>query len=144
MKKLVYDIRELPEGNTTIGRSIDPDELELGAFESVRLEPIELNVRIQKTDHVISISGKSEGRYQYECSRCLKVFHESFEIKVEHSRSTEDLETAYSGKLDIGEMIREEILIGVDERPLCEPDCKGLCAGCGADMNEEICKCNPV
>ncbi|NLA05033.1 MAG: DUF177 domain-containing protein, partial [Firmicutes bacterium] len=25
--------------------------------------------------------------------------------------------------------------------PLCKPDCRGLCPGCGVDLNETTCSC---
>lgn len=143
MNELVFHTRELPEGITSVERLFEAESFGWDEFASILPDPVELSIRIQKTEHIISISGKSSGRYQYECSRCLKDFRESFEIPVEQKWSTEDLETTNSGRLDLGAKIREDILINVDERPLCEIDCKGLCAGCGADLNNEACRCSP-
>ena len=29
----------------------------------------------------------------------------------------------------------------MDTKNLCSPDCKGLCPGCGANLNHEACRC---
>jgi uncharacterized protein len=28
-------------------------------------------------------------------------------------------------------------------KPLCRPDCKGLCPQCGLNLNDEACSCAP-
>ena len=38
------------------------------------------------------------------------------------------------GQLDLAPMVREEVLLGVPDAPLCRPDCPGLCPMCGADL----------
>ncbi|MCX5681113.1 MAG: DUF177 domain-containing protein [Candidatus Omnitrophica bacterium] len=43
--------------------------------------------------------------------------------------------------MDVGEDIREEIILGFPDKVLCAEECKGLCAGCGANLNNEKCQC---
>jgi uncharacterized protein len=38
--------------------------------------------------------------------------------------------------LDLREALRQYILISEPVKPLCNPDCAGLCPVCGADLNE--------
>jgi len=33
--------------------------------------------------------------------------------------------------------LREEVILATPLAPLCRPDCKGLCAVCGRDLNLE-------
>ena len=40
-----------------------------------------------------------------------------------------------SGKVDISPRIRDAVLLGIPQHPLCKPDCKGLCPVCGANLN---------
>ncbi len=55
----------------------------------------------------------------------------------------EDLNTAYyrDHVLDLGDMLREQFYLALPMRPLCRPDCQGLCPQCGADRNVEACQC---
>ena len=48
----------------------------------------------------------------------------------------------YSGEdLDLGPLVREQALLSLDSLPLCSEDCRGLCVGCGANLNREACSC---
>jgi len=43
--------------------------------------------------------------------------------------------------LEIGERVRQLILLALPLKPLCRPDCRGLCPLCGQDLNEGECGC---
>jgi uncharacterized protein len=43
--------------------------------------------------------------------------------------------------LDLTEAVRQALVTQLPMRPLCRPDCAGLCARCGADLNEGPCGC---
>lgn len=44
-------------------------------------------------------------------------------------------------ELDLGDIIREELVLAVPAWPVCRPDCRGLCPRCGTDLNESVCTC---
>lgn len=44
-------------------------------------------------------------------------------------------------QIDLVAVVRETILIDLPDAPLCRADCRGLCATCGADLNEATCGC---
>ena len=44
--------------------------------------------------------------------------------------------------LDLGEAIREEVILSQSLLALCQPHCKGLCPSCGINLNEERCECS--
>jgi uncharacterized protein len=44
-------------------------------------------------------------------------------------------------QLDTEPLLIELIQLAVPSRPLCRPDCRGLCPQCGADRNNEPCRC---
>jgi uncharacterized protein len=39
-------------------------------------------------------------------------------------------------------LIREQMILALPTRPLCQEDCRGLCPRCGANLNERDCGCN--
>ncbi len=55
----------------------------------------------------------------------------------------EDLDTAYyrDHVLDLADMLREQFYLALPMRPLCRPDCRGLCPSCGIDRNVDTCQC---
>ncbi len=42
---------------------------------------------------------------------------------------------------DVGTLIRDVIAVAEPYQPMCKQDCKGLCANCGANLNETNCRC---
>lgn len=46
-------------------------------------------------------------------------------------------------RIDLSQMVVEQIVLALPMKPLCEPDCLGLCALCGANRNLQSCDCAP-
>ena len=46
------------------------------------------------------------------------------------------------GQIDLAPMVREDVLLGVPDAPLCRDDCPGLCPTCGADLADGPCGCD--
>ncbi|MBF0386341.1 MAG: DUF177 domain-containing protein [Candidatus Omnitrophica bacterium] len=72
------------------------------------------------------------------CARCLTDVHKA-------GTAVYDLELEFGPKdeyVDLGRAVRDELLISYDPHTLCGDDCKGLCTGCGADLNKEKCQCD--
>lgn len=92
--------------------------------------------------------------YETQCARCLAPLSGSVTLHVEKSvaeekglmslsdKENDDYVQIEGGKLDLILPIRDEFLLSFPMRFLCREDCKGLCAGCGADLNHGECTCN--
>jgi uncharacterized protein len=91
------------------------------------------------------------------CGRCAESFHavnhRQFRFVIvpaspagvgAYDPRVEDLEFSYySGEhVDLSPLLREQVILSVPIRPLCEESCRGLCAGCGANLNSESCRCH--
>ena len=57
----------------------------------------------------------------------------------------DDLEvSSHDGiEIDLGAIIREQIILGVPMSPRCRENCAGLCATCGQNKNERDCGHKP-
>ena len=44
-------------------------------------------------------------------------------------------------KIDLNEVVREQLYLALPMKPLCREDCKGLCPVCGVNRNRETCAC---
>jgi uncharacterized protein len=44
----------------------------------------------------------------------------------------------------VDELIRQNLLLVVPIKPLCRPDCAGLCPTCGENLNVRKCTCPPA
>ncbi len=43
--------------------------------------------------------------------------------------------------MDLSPLIREQVLLALPTRPLCQEDCRGLCPHCGINLNRSACGC---
>jgi uncharacterized protein len=103
------------------------------------------------------IRGKASGVMAGECYRCAVPFQTpvSVELTVYAERAPDggtrgldrELESDQylcfhdGSRLELGQEVREALILAVPIQPLCRPDCRGICPGCGADLNVEACRC---
>ncbi len=97
---------------------------------------------------VVEMVGTADFDYTRKCDRCAKEVTRHFSVPVRHTLVTDCSDEASSGytvigdmKLDVDEVVREDVLLSVPGRYLCREDCKGLCSRCGKDLNEGACSC---
>ena len=92
-----------------------------------------------------------------DCTRCLEPVAETIDISfddifvdpadapndTEIAVAAEELDEAIAedGKVDLINVIREQILLALPEQRFCREDCKGLCPKCGGNRNLIDCKC---
>jgi uncharacterized protein len=89
--------------------------------------------------------GRIEGDVALECNRCLTettahVNDETHVIFAEEGDENAEDPDVYrldpkASELDLTPAIREQWVLAAPSFALCREDCKGLCAGCGADLN---------
>ena len=62
---------------------------------------------------------------------------------AERAISTSETEIGYynGDGLVLEDVLREQVLLSLPEKTLCRADCKGLCPGCGRNLNTEQCSC---
>jgi len=93
------------------------------------------------------------GALNQECRRCLEPVEVPVDEELELLYVTVDeLEAADQetvrplpsgqGELDLGEAIREEMILSQSPLVVCKPDCRGLCPQCGANWNYDSCSCS--
>jgi uncharacterized protein len=142
-----------------------PQKLEgtIGADDEVWLqldaqpgEPVKVELRatMTPTGQVI-VPGGMEGSYRHECRRCLEEVRRGFREEVDLVWTVPDeLEDPVDGgelrpldpgatEIDVGEALREELLLRIPRWVLCREGCSGLCPHCGINRNLETCDCSP-
>jgi uncharacterized protein len=78
------------------------------------------------------------------CMRCLadaaaRVEIDTLEYQAADPAAGPELRTEYvaEGDLLIGDWVRDQVVLALPAQILCRPDCAGLCAVCGKDLNLE-------
>ena len=78
------------------------------------------------------------------CMRCLSdavldVDVDAREYQASDDDAAEELRTEYvvDGRLELSTWARDAIALALPDQILCRPDCAGLCAVCGKNLNAE-------
>lgn len=92
--------------------------------------------------------------YRAECARCLEPVSGDFAASLERTvvaagtltdeqleENVDEYAVIEKGKLDLDELIREELVLSFPMRFLCNEDCSGLCPKCGKPKRLGDCGC---
>ena len=125
-----------------------PDEYRFDA-------PLAWRVDVTNTGEALLVAGEVGGRARGTCSRCLEEFEidlagevEGYFLIEEGAEPPEDLdgdEFQTLGRdhvIDLEPLLSAGLLLELPLKPLCSPECKGLCFTCGANLNEGPCGCD--
>ena len=97
-------------------------------------------------------AGRVRTQVQVTCRRCLTPVLVDVDDPV-RLLFTEDQDNddpaavilpPRAAEIDLGDAVREALILAMPEFPLCREDCRGLCARCGADRNQGECRCPPA
>lgn len=104
-------------------------------------------VRFSRTKEGILVQAHLLSAVEDECYRCLDPVESEFAVELEELYATQPaLPTPFhigeDALLDLAPLLREEALIALSSRAICQADCKGLCPECGANLNHGLCDCH--
>ena len=114
-------------------------------------KPLRARILVLPTDGGWLVRGTLEGEVVLPCSRCaedsvavIAARFEDFENKPgmgeDEDESDESVAPAEMEENTDGRIVFEHNS-PLPVTPLCRKDCKGLCAGCGVNLNEGMCAC---
>ena len=118
---------------------------------------LDVSLTYYRSGREIFFQGALRAAVEGCCGRCLKRY--SFPLEKDFdfiltpaplpgkdgrlSRDELGLSFYASDEIDLSPLIREQLLLALPLRPLCDERCRGLCAGCGVNLNDENCLCPP-
>lgn len=114
-------------------------------------EPLSATLTVIPQNRGAYLRGRLTGTVLLPCDRCagearVALAHD-FEFVEELPAPGEALEdtwlreTKAGLELDAAGLLWEQFLLALPPHVLCAPDCRGLCPGCGADLNLAPCDC---
>lgn len=150
-RPLVLDTRELGRraGSMRAVRRTVPAPAGLG-LELITVPPgsdLGLDIRLESVMEGVLVSGTVEAEVAGECGRCLDPFTDAVSVAVQElfvypdsttdATAEEDEVSRLEGDLlDLEPIVRDAVVLALPMSPLCDPDCLGLCAGCGQRLEE--------
>lgn len=132
-----FPVRDINSKGLEIDQTIPMESIGLSTEEIDLRSALTVKAKVQRIDNQIIAHARVRADYGYLCARCLEDFHEEYEKEYHFDFELTD-EIEY---IDLGEEIRQELILANPARILCKKDCKGICSGCGVNLNLEQCKC---
>jgi uncharacterized protein len=159
---LVFDTHELgrrPGALQRLSRSV-PAPKDLGVEGVVVVPegaPVELDLRLESVMEGVLVTGTARAAAEGECVRCLEPlrieagadFQEMFTYPEDGDRGRgraaapaadeedEDILYLEDGLFDLEPVLRDAVVLALPMQPVCREDCSGLCAECGARLDED-------
>lgn len=109
--------------------------------------PVECCGELTITGNIIFLDATVKTELLIPCSRCFEKFGYQVNIEIHEKLSinpdNEDDEIIYieGEKIDISDIVEDNIITSLPIKKLCNEDCKGLCQNCGTNLNFSQCNC---
>jgi uncharacterized protein len=128
-----------PEGEV-LAQEFTPQELDLET-ELIRFgSKVSARAEISRISNAVCVHLSVSAAMKTSCSRCLEDFEIDFKKDTDLNFPVDKTQTL----IDLDPEIREEIMLDYPVKPLCAPDCLGLCPKCGKNLNLGGCSCGPA
>ncbi len=119
-------------------------ERELSTLPDVKVDmPIKVN-------GVVSLIGERSAYVDLEieftlvgnCNRCLENTTKTYLVSLTEECDEQSQTLKLNGdRIVLDSAVEDTVIINLPLIFLCKEDCKGICFGCGANLNNQQCKC---
>ena len=110
--------------------------------------PIVVEGSVKNSTGIVKLKATADFVFYGSCDRCATDLQSKITIPVEHIlvatlNNSEDgsFILVENMRLDLDELVTEDIFLELPSKQLCKEDCKGLCTFCGQNLNEGQCSC---
>lgn len=153
---LVLDTKEVgrrPGSMAELSRTVEaPADFGTEVLRVAEGEPLELVARLESVVEGILVTGSVHATATGACVRCLDPishdvtgrFQELFAYADRNAHhlevGDEDAAEVYlveDGLIDLDEVLRDAVVPSLPFKPVCRPDCPGLCSECGMRLEED-------
>jgi uncharacterized protein len=150
VSELTINISRLSDGTHVYDFETEPKNLDLDARF---VDRIFVHAALEKTGHQMLLKAELRTKSRFTCDRCLDEFENVLSTRYQvvyiteenGARSDSGEEVQYispdANTIDLGEDVRQFLILAVPLKLLCKDDCQGLCAKCGANKNKVNCSC---
>ena len=154
---MFLDVKDLAVRKVRIRKSYAPGSIDYGINEVKQAEPLEVNATAELLEGHIRVTGDLHTKIEMVCARCLEPVieevHRNFDLFYQPllKGTPNEEERLKDDDTDIGffegeglflvDVLKEQVLLSLPMKVICQSDCRGLCPHCGANLNQEECRC---
>jgi len=147
---MIINVSDILKNN---GASLDVEfsekieDLEANDSGIVFDSPVSFKGKLTNLKGMLRLDGHVAVQYKVKCYRCLKDLKRtmSFDLTerfVSSNNSTDSDVYTYNGNyVDTDKAVKDNIILNLPMKHVCDVGCKGLCPKCGTNLNERECSC---
>lgn len=146
--RLRFNFGFLLEAENGTRRTIELDYPSIRVAEDLTLAPLTGSFTATRISEGIYVTGTLHSQTAAQCVRCLEVALVDITIDLDelfhyppYKAGPNEYVVGENGFIDLSPLVREVAILDLPMRPLCKPDCQGLCMVCGQNLNEGDCGC---
>jgi len=158
---MIIRLKELIQGPRHVNLRFDPNWWGKGDPNHQVLGlagPLEVHLTLARDGSHYAVNGKLFGDVWLRCDRCAEAYQYKVQsefalvltsmlpdpVSGEIALSEEDMAVEFltDEVIEIDHLVREQLYLSLPVKLLCHEGCKGLCPGCGANLNCETCSCS--
>lgn len=147
---MILDLRKIFSGeieNSPFDYEFDLSSTEISGSHPF-VSPVRVMGSVRGEDGFAHLTARTSFQFSIPCDRCAGQIDRRYEYSFSHilvgSLQNEDDDRfieVRDAKLNLDELMREDILLELPTKFLCREDCRGICPVCGKNRNEGPCEC---
>jgi len=146
-------IIELESIFNTDGSSYEFDyELSLSHISVSGVNPLKSPVKVKgivkNNTGIVTLEANVEFIYSASCDRCAEETEKTYKYDFSHNliaslsnEDNDDFLVVSDMRLNLDELIEEDVNLELPTKFLCKDECKGVCVMCGKNLNKDQCDC---
>ncbi len=125
---------------------LDLSDVDFGGLYPAQ-DPVVVTGDVRNTAGMLLLQFTASSILKSVCDRCLKEFDNPKSVRCDYvlaervENDGDDIIVLENGCVDVGDLARTAFILEMDEKTLCSEDCKGICPGCGVNLNQGSCTC---
>lgn len=149
MRLELNEIIHTPDASKSFRFELDLSDLDFFGRKPIT-HPVLAEGSVTNHAGALVLEGTARSVLDLACDRCGKEFSREKVVELDclvaqelEDEENDEIFLLDGTELDLDEVVTTAFVLEMDTKNLCSDDCKGLCDGCGANLNFEPCRCKP-
>lgn len=110
--------------------------------------PVKVKGMVKNNTGIVTLKANVELIYSASCDRCAEETEKTYNYDFSHNliaslsnEDNDDFLVVSDMRLNLDELIEEDVNLELPTKFLCSEECKGVCVMCGKNLNKDQCDC---
>ena len=119
-------------------------DIDLSGFDE-HFSDVKFEGQVSNKLGCVTVKGTFSGFFNTNCDRCLDdvslSLKSEIDTRITENQSKDESLSITDGKIDLIKSAYDALSLEIPIVVHCTENCKGICIGCGVNLNKDICKC---